>query len=50
VGDYGAKDDWTRVGTNPHLDTIAYNANYVSINKVRILSLYVKNNTYMAFC
>jgi len=36
VGDYGAKDDWTRVGTNPHLDTIAYNANYISINKVRL--------------
>ena len=39
MGDDGAKDDWTRVGTNPYLDAIDYNANYVSIDTNKIKSV-----------
>jgi len=39
MGDDGAKDDWTRVGTNPYLDAIDYDVNYVSINTNKVKSV-----------
>jgi len=39
MGDDEAKTDWTRVGTNPYLDAIDYDVNYVSINTNKIKSV-----------
>jgi len=39
MDDDESKTDWTRVGTNPYLDAIDYNTNYVSISTNKIKSV-----------